>query len=299
MENIKEAIIIGAALMLFAALLPVRQLLMELPSGAARRGWHWLSLLLVVMIGCYMGYALGHQSHWQLAQELVIPGLLFFGSWFILTASHLSARGIAAAKRLTVLEHQCMTDGLTGIFNRRYFDQQIRAELQRAWRQKQPMSLMLIDIDFFKQFNDNFGHQAGDEVLVRVCRLIRELSRSNDVVARYGGEEIAVIAPGANMDAALKQAERLREMIADTLFDLGRGEPQCVTVSIGITQAHKLDSGLPESMIARADKALYLAKEAGRNCVRSLPERRSVARVTRLQDWVSQQRAANPEERAA
>ena len=296
MEFVKEAIIVCAAFMLFATLLPVRRLLSQLPSGSSRSGWHWLSLLLVVMIGCYMGYALGHQANWSMAEELVIPGLLLFGSWFIFMVSQLSASGIADARRLASLEYQCMTDGLTGIFNRRYFDQQVLSEQKRARRQKQPMSLMLIDIDHFKQFNDNFGHQAGDQVLIRVCQLISSLSRSNDVVARYGGEEIAVIASGNDLDAAMVQAERLRKTIADTEFDLGRGGPQRVTVSIGVTQSHGLDAGQSKALIGRADRALYMAKEAGRNRVESLQERRSAARVTHLQEWVS---TRSSEDRAA
>ncbi|MGJ8669191.1 MAG: GGDEF domain-containing protein [Oceanococcus sp.] len=285
MEFIKEAVIVCAAFMLFATLLPVRRLLNHLPNGASRRGWHWLSALLVTMIGCYVGYALGHQANWALAEELVIPCLLLFGSWFIFMVSQLSASGISDARRLASLEHQCMTDGLTGIFNRRYFDQQVLAEQKRARRQKQPMSLMLIDIDHFKQFNDSFGHQAGDQVLIRVCQLISSLSRSNDVVARYGGEEIAVIASGNDLEAAAVQAERLRKTIAETKFDLGRGTPQRVTVSIGVTQAHGLDAGQSGAIIGRADKALYLAKESGRNRVERLHERRSVARITHLQEW--------------
>lgn len=295
MEFAKQAIIVCAALLLLTSLLPVRRLLLQLPKGDSRRGWHWLSLLMVLMIGSYMTYALGHQAPWLLAEDLIVPSLLLAGSWFIFLASQLSASGIATATRLARLEHECITDGLTGIYNRRHFDQQLEIEQQRSRRHGAPVSLMLIDIDHFKQFNDRYGHQIGDLILIRVCQLIRSLSRSDDIVARYGGEEIAVIAPVAALTAAHKQADRLRRLIAKTQFECGKDQPLSVTVSIGVTQAHALDAGDSKAMVRRADKALYLAKEGGRNRVESLPERRAVARVTDLKAWASTRRS----ERAA
>lgn len=286
MEIVKEGIVFCAALLLFASLLPVRRLLFQLPSGASRRGWLWLSGLLLLMIACSLSYALGHQASWSVAEELVVPSLLLCGSWFIFLVSQLSASGIDAARRLSVLEHQCITDGLTGIFNRRYFDQQLRVEQQRTRRHDWPLSLMLIDIDHFKQFNDRYGHQAGDHVLQRVCHLVNSLSRTSDVVARYGGEEIAVIVPGADMAKAVAQAERLRGIMAGTEFDLGCNEAVQVTISIGVTQAHALDVGQPDALVGRADKALYMAKERGRNRVEQLSERRACARVTHMHDWM-------------
>lgn len=292
MDSVKDIVIFCAAAMLVGSLLPVRRLMMDLPHGAERRGWHWLSGLLVLMIGGFMAYAVGLNAHSNVAQELVIPGLLFFGSWFIFIVSQLSASGVQSARRLAELERQCITDGLTGIYNRRHFDTQLEIEQQRARRQGQPLALLLIDVDYFKRFNDQYGHQAGDEVLRAVSQQIQALSRSGDVVARYGGEEIAIIAPNTSLKQARIQAERLREAIAETEFALDEmaHSKAKVTVSIGISQAVEQDFANLDALLKRADQALYSAKSNGRNRVETLVERRTRSRVTDLRTWAAARR---------
>lgn len=170
-----------------------------------------------------------------------------------------------ANQRLQALS---MQDGLTGIRNRRYFDEKLEREWHRALRNQESLAMLLIDIDFFKAFNDKHGHLAGDECLKLVAQLIeRTLTRPSDSVARYGGEEFAVILPETDMEGAVHVAENIRLAIEQEALEV---EGQClhVTVSIGASAwIPQPDQGQQE-LIAVADQSLYLAKSAGRNCTR-------------------------------
>jgi diguanylate cyclase (GGDEF)-like protein len=151
------------------------------------------------------------------------------------------------------------TDGLTRLANRRVFDERLQHELARAGRYKQELSLLLVDVDCFKEFNDCFGHPAGDEVLVNVASLLRATARFTDMVARYGGEEFAIILPCTDGTGARLTAERCRAAIGTASW-VRRG----VTVSIGAATLGGLVDGA-EGLIGAADVALYRAKRAGRN----------------------------------
>lgn len=158
------------------------------------------------------------------------------------------------------LEMISTTDALTGLRNRRAFDEKMQDEHQRSVRSKQPFSLLLIDIDHFKSYNDDFGHQAGDDALSEVARLLQYTVRSYDMAARYGGEEFAVILPDTEKPGAMDLAERLRRAIQ-------RGEwmNRKITVSIGVATL-AFGQSIPV-LIEEADRALYTAKELGRNRV--------------------------------
>jgi len=177
-----------------------------------------------------------------------------------------AAASLANAKFHSEIERMAITDGLTGLFNHRNFQEKLTAEFRRLERFSAPLSLLLIDIDFFKKINDSYGHPAGDEVLREVSRIIRETIRSVDIPARYGGEEFAALLPGTNHEGALKMAERLRESIEKTNFPI-EGKELRVSVSIGAaTSPH--DAAAKEELVEKADKALYYAKRNGRNrCV--------------------------------
>lgn len=151
-------------------------------------------------------------------------------------------------------------DGLTGVSNRRHFDETLAIEWRRAARRASPVALLLLDIDHFKAFNDVSGHQAGDDALRRVAHTLRDsVHRAADLVARYGGEEFAVLLPDTDLESARTIAESLRQHI-ENLGD--------VTVSIGITSTIPPRDGAGiEALIGRADAALYEAKRAGRNTV--------------------------------
>lgn len=175
---------------------------------------------------------------------------------------------------------EAVTDALTGIANRRFFDSRLKSEEERALYDHAPLSLLIIDIDHFKHFNDSFGHQIGDEVLKVVARTLKSCVKGKDTPARYGGEEFAVILPDTQLGDAGTVAEQIRQALATKRLQNKRtGESYGeVTLSIGAAQ---LRPGEPlSSLIKRADKALYLAKNSGRNRVTSeqeLPEARRKA----------------------
>ncbi len=165
------------------------------------------------------------------------------------------------------VREQAVTDPLTGVYNRRYFMETVNHEIELARQQKRKLALILIDLDHFKLVNDTFGHVAGDQVLVRVSRSITAMIRNSDVCCRYGGEEFAILLPETDLTAALQVAERLREEINQTRVPTRKGEV-VVTASIGVIELDDQMANV-EDLIHQADQGLYIAKEDGRNCVRS------------------------------
>jgi len=159
-------------------------------------------------------------------------------------------------------------DGLTGIANRRSFDEFIGKECLRSARENTTLSLILIDIDFFKPFNDNYGHLAGDGCLRQVAAALDDVVlRPADLVARYGGEEFAVVLPNTDMDGAKKMAQKLCEKIRSLKIPHEFSKvTNHITVSLGITNGVACEGISPSDLILQADKALYQAKELGRNC---------------------------------
>lgn len=159
-----------------------------------------------------------------------------------------------------------IADGLTQVYNRRYFMERLRDEVKRVRRYGPHVSLLMIDIDYFKKVNDTYGHQAGDVVLAGVAGIIKWKLRETDLIARYGGEEFCVIATGTEQEGALLLAERLRKLVEEAAFDHG-GNRLRVTVSIGVSAWEALWGEDFEELIRRADAALYRAKDQGRNRV--------------------------------
>lgn len=159
-----------------------------------------------------------------------------------------------------------ITDPLTGVYNRRYLESHLQSQFHRAQARKRPLSIMLIDIDRFKWVNDRLGHAAGDQVLQEVALRLRRNLRGKDLICRFGGEEFIVVMPDTELGDAYKVAERIRSQIADRPFSLTGGKTLQVTASVGISGKKPYDD-TPEEMIARADAALYRAKEQGRNRV--------------------------------
>ncbi len=168
---------------------------------------------------------------------------------------------------LDVVRKESLTDGLTGISNRKSFDERIQEEIKLSEKEHTKLSLLMIDIDFFKSFNDNYGHQTGDQVLKLVAHTLINGVKGRDMAARYGGEEFAILLPETPLSAAKRVADGLRERIANkeiinraTGVHLGQ-----ITISVGVSEHQKGEN--VDNLIERADKALYKAKELGRNRV--------------------------------
>ncbi|MDJ0762448.1 MAG: GGDEF domain-containing protein [Myxococcota bacterium] len=158
-------------------------------------------------------------------------------------------------------------DGLTDIYNKRYFMEALEREMSRAKRYERELSILLFDIDRFKSVNDTFGHLAGDHVLQILATLVSARSRREEVFARYGGEEFVILLPETSKDGAIELAEQLRRRIASHTF-IFEGEEIPITVSVGVASMD--DCAItPLNFIKRSDKALYKAKAEGRNCVRA------------------------------
>lgn len=175
------------------------------------------------------------------------------------------AMALANLTAREALRHQATRDPLTGAFNRRFMLEVLDRELLRARRPNRPVGVLMIDVDHFKQFNDTYGHQAGDDVLQVVVQHIRSSVRAEDYVCRYGGEEFAVILPEASAAVAAARAEEIRLLVETACR---RREGGAVTVSIGVA-VYPDHAGDAQDLLKRADEALYRAKRAGRNCSRT------------------------------
>jgi len=197
---------------------------------------------------------------------------------------------IRAAKRIVDLQKELMeknrrlellsiTDGLTNLHNHRHFQDELSRAFEESARYERPLSLAMIDIDFFKKVNDTHGHAVGDEVLKCISRLFRESIRATDLAARYGGEEFAVMMPETQLSDAIAFAEKIRTLIEATPIPTRAGQLSA-TVSIGVATVPHSRIHTPRELVVSADKALYRAKKGGRNqvqCERS----KDVSRMSR------------------
>jgi len=202
--------------------------------------------------------------------------------WALINVSHGVARNILyilagrvryanealinSAKIQLESEQAAITDGLTGLHNRRWLSDSFKRQMQRCELDNQPCTILMLDIDHFKEVNDRFGHLAGDRILCTVSKMLLNTMRPADLIARYGGEEFTMCLPDTAIKVAKLIAERLRKTIADetTSFEEGKLLPP-VTVSLGIAQM--LPGQTLDSLISAADSALYRAKAKGRNCI--------------------------------
>jgi len=175
---------------------------------------------------------------------------------------------IKIINQLRTIELLSMTDKLTALPNRRYFDDRLNMEWKLAIREQTQLSLLMIDIDHFKSVNDTYGHQHGDVVLQTIANILKRLfKRPGDFPARWGGEEFVVLLPHTSMEGALKIAENLRAEVENEVILCESGSTMKVTVSIGVNFLIPEHNSLINAFISNADKALYAAKDAGRNMV--------------------------------
>jgi diguanylate cyclase (GGDEF)-like protein len=194
----------------------------------------------------------------------IVPGIGLIGS----ATLALYRLQVWISRQENMLEHLqslASTDGLTGLINRREFNQRLVAEMARSRRHSSALSLAIFDIDHFKHINDQFGHPVGDRILRELGQMILQNIREHDIAARYGGEEFALILPETPIDAAVELMERLRALMARTVFCLP-DQPLGLTISIGVG-FFEPDDDVMFSLVERADVALYAAKNNGRNQV--------------------------------
>lgn len=181
---------------------------------------------------------------------------------------------IASNERLALLS---ITDGLTRLYNHRHFQEELARTFEEALRYHRPVSLALLDIDFFKKVNDTYGHAAGDEILKEVSALFTSNIRSADLAARYGGEEFAVLMPETELDSAVAFAENIRRSVEKSPIETSAGSIP-VTLSIGVANFPHTDLQTPRQLVESADRALYRAKRGGRNQVKA-ERRRQLTRT--------------------
>lgn len=178
----------------------------------------------------------------------------------------MASMAIASLNLRSRLEHQSVCDGLTGLYNRHFMETALDRELRRAERQKTPVALLMVDVDHFKKFNDDFGHHAGDSILRQVAKIFHDTVRREDIICRYGGEEFVAILQGLSFEVALERAQHLRRVVSEARPDLSSEGLHGVTLSIGVAMyPEHADSA--ETLLRAADRALYEAKHQGRNRV--------------------------------
>ena len=258
------AVLVVGVIILTGSLAPIYRVLKATEDGRLRRAWVGLGLMIG---GFVVGYGVVAATLPRSADPVLLTGVcvvLVSGSVFVWVVARLAEWTATEVARLTLREAEAITDPLTGLHNRRYFDERLREECLRSARSGQAMSVAMIDVDRFKAVNDTFGHPAGDQLLVLVADALRCATRNGDVLARYGGEEFALFAPGLAGRELLPYCERLRAAVSAVRVTIGAGDPLAVTVSIGATDRQDEDAG---ALLAWADALLFKAKDAGRNRV--------------------------------
>jgi diguanylate cyclase (GGDEF)-like protein len=202
------------------------------------------------------------------------PALAILG-WFLVAAVVLAWALARTLSRLHQrVETQAVTDPLTGLWNRRHMAETLEREVARALRFGHPISLIILDVDDFKKINDRQGHLQGDIVLASVADVVREATRSIDVAARYGGDELALILVETARDGAAILGQRLAERMRETEVPVREGGSMGVTLSVGVATIPD-SAGDLEGLVDAADRALLRAKRAGKNQIRSAPASRS------------------------
>ena len=267
---LSASLVLLGLVVLTASLTPLRRLIVLLPVGSIRNKWFAMSGLIFLFITAYLGYVVvlwGQQAKWN---ELPIPGVFLFGAIFVWLTINLSLQTTVDLRRIDMLEAENIADPLTKVFNRRYLDRRLDEEVARSKRYSLPLSVLMLDIDYFKRVNDTYGHQAGDVTLTTLAGLVKSTQRELDVVARYGGEEFMVICTNTGLDGAALVAERLRLLVESFQINIPDGldgiQTIQISISIGVADFNvRVDS--KKNLIQAADQALYRAKAEGRNRV--------------------------------
>ena len=263
---IANGLVAAGIVCLAASLFRIRKLTDVLPDGNMQSRWR----ILAAMVGLFiLGYIAQVYLFWDSYENfsgMIVPIIFFCGACFVWTVCALALQ--TTLDLIRVLRENNV-DPLTQIYNRRFLDERLTEEVNRAVRYEMPLSVLMLDIDHFKSVNDTYGHQAGDLILSEFGNLISSVVRDSDIVARYGGEEFLVLTPGSDEDAAGNLANRIRERTQERQFVVDSQEgPQTVnvTVSVGVAQLRG-EINTHEKLVKSADEALYSAKRGGRNRV--------------------------------
>jgi diguanylate cyclase (GGDEF)-like protein len=270
-ENyISITIVFFCTALLVSSFMPIKKLIIQLPKGALRKRWEEIRNILLFFMLSYLSFIYCHIMALETETELLIPALFFFSAVVVLSISRLAIDTAHEMKRISYIERDSITDHMTGIYNRRYLEERLLHESRRSQRYNLPFAFLLLDIDRFKSINDTYGHLIGDEVLKSLGQLLSNEVRSTDIVARYGGEEIAVLVFHTPIEEALNFAERLRQVIEMSVMvpadKINKRPAIMITVSIGLSGIYK-EAIEPNVLIEQADQALYRAKKEGRNKV--------------------------------
>ena len=193
---------------------------------------------------------------------------------FLSVIGYQMAASLKHFQRFSSVKNMATYDTLTGLYNRRYFEERLGVEAEKSFYSGVPLSLVMVDLDHFKKVNDTFGHTEGDQILCKISSLLKNSVRRKDTVARYGGEEFILILPEAGLEQSFVIAERIRQSVEKTLFEVERAQVN-LTLSMGISNfpSHRVKS--KEELIKMADQALYDAKRGGRNRVCIFAEKSS------------------------
>ena len=262
------SLVLVGIVILIGSLVVVRKLTRQLPAGRSRKSWYAMAGLIALFVIGYLGYLFIFWDQHLVLADLIVPGIFFFGACFVWFSTFIALQTTLDVMRISDLEHETFTDPLTGIYNRRFMEQRLTEELSKARRYNFQLSILLLDLDYFKRVNDEHGHQAGDQLLIEFSAMVNAQLRDSDILARYGGEEFLIIAPNTGPAEAALLAERLRARTEAQGFlkDYeGIQQPELnITVSIGLASFGD-DIDNEEILVGTADRNLYQAKNDGRN----------------------------------
>jgi diguanylate cyclase (GGDEF)-like protein len=271
LEYFLDGLILAGAILLIASIIPAHRLTAQLPSGRLRRNWRVLMALTCVFFCGYLSYVFvnwnGNFGNDRSMSHYLLPVVYFLCACFVHVLNNFALETMGHIRSVTVLDLENITDPMLGIHNRRYLDHRLKQEVVRAVRYHLPLSVVLIDIDHFNEINGKYGRQAGDNVLAGLVKVILNTARNTDIIARYGGEEIMIVATNTPVTGTVTFSERLRKTIEETVrAQLSSGEEIRVTVSIGVAAVGP-ETGTVKALTESVIDALSRAKAQGRNIV--------------------------------
>jgi diguanylate cyclase (GGDEF)-like protein len=273
-EYVLNGLIIAGAVVLVISLIATHKLIDQLPKSKERRNWYLLRALIVVFIAGYVSYtAVSWNDRFKdlhVVTAVIVPLIYFLGACFVYLVISFALDTAIYVRQFAVFELESITDPILGTHNRRYLDHRILYEVKRAIRYCMPLSILLLDIDYFNQIIETYGRQVGDHVLRGLGKLLLTTARTTDIVARFGKDQIMVIATNTPLSSMPVYAERLRKAVAEAVLvppgEFTKGQVVGVTVSIGVA-ALGSETNTAEAMVKSAQDALAQAKAKGRNLV--------------------------------